>query len=167
MLMHESVPVVGVPDVYEVMMQGRVECCGSARSCTVRDVLAGGSPTTPSVGVTSFPPPFETSTVSMAMEDVVEIDPGNLSVSMAMGDVVEIDPGNLSVEWEIESSGTDYMSGGVVVKGRLKNHISFWREVINDKPEPLQTLGRLPNGLFDIRHKASLAQSGLHQRAGF
>ena len=115
MLMHESVPVVGVPDVCEVMMQGRVECCSSASSCTVRDVLAGGSPTTPSVGVTSFPPPFETSIISMVMEDVVEIDPGNLSVSMAMGDVVEIDPENLSVGWEIESSGTDYMSGGVVV----------------------------------------------------
>ena len=74
---------------------GRVECCGSASSCMVRDVLAGGSPTTPSVGVTSFPPPFETSTISMVMEDVVKIDPGNLSVW-----------------WEIESSGTDYMSGG-------------------------------------------------------
>ena len=30
-LMDESVPVVGVPDVCEVMMQGRVECCG--RQC--------------------------------------------------------------------------------------------------------------------------------------
>ena len=80
----------------------------------VRDVLAGGSPTTPSVGVTSFPPPFETSTISMVMEDVVKIDPGNLSVSIAMGDVVEI---NSDVWWEIESSGTDYMSGSVVVKG--------------------------------------------------
>ena len=90
MLMHESVPVVGVPGVCEVMMRGRgrVECCGSASSCMGRDVLAGGSPTTPSVGVTSFPPPFETSTISMVMEDVVKIDPGNLSVSMAMGDVV-------------------------------------------------------------------------------
>ena len=80
--------------------RGRVECCGSASSCMVRDVLAGGSPTTPSVGVTSFPPPFETSTISMMMEDVVKIDPGNLSVW-----------------WEIEPSGTDYMSGSVVVKG--------------------------------------------------
>ena len=49
MLMHESVPVVCVPDVCEVIMRGRgrVECCGSASSCMVRDVLAGGSPTTP------------------------------------------------------------------------------------------------------------------------
>ena len=33
----------------------------------------------------------------MVMEDVVKIDPGNLSVSMAMGDVVETDPGNLII----------------------------------------------------------------------
>ena len=100
MLMHESVPVVGVSDVCEVMMRGRVECCSSASSCMVRDVLAGGSPTTPSVGVISFPPLFETSTISMVMENVVEIDPGNFSVG-----------------WEIESSGTDCMYGSVFVKG--------------------------------------------------
>ena len=81
----------------------------------VRDVLAGGSPTTPSVGVTSFPSPFETSTISMVMEDVVKIDPGNLSVSMAMGDVVEIDPGNLSVWWEIDSFRRAYLSSALQV----------------------------------------------------
>ena len=136
---------------------------GSASSCTVRDVLAGGSPTTPSVGVTSFPPPFETLTVSMAMEDVVEIDPGNLRVSMAMGDVVEIDAGNLSVGWEIESSGTDYMSGGVVVKGRLKNHISFWREVIK---APATIISTIEGGyVLPLKSEPTAYMRGNHQSA--
>ena len=112
----------------------------------VRDVLAGGSPTTPSVGVTSFPPPFETSTISMVMEDVVKIDPGNLSVW-----------------WEIESSGTDYMSSSVVVKGLLKNHISFWREVIK---APVMIISTIEGGyVLPLKSEPTPHVHGNHQPA--
>ena len=43
--------------------------------------------------------------------------------------VEEISPGNLSVGWEIES-GWMYVPGSVVVKGRLKEHISFWKDTV-------------------------------------
>ena len=99
----------------------------------------------------------------MVMEDVVKIDPGNLSVSMAMGDVVEIDPGNLSVLWEIESSGTDYMSGSVVVKGRLKNHISFWREVIK---APATIISTIEGGyVLPLKSEPTPYVRGNHQSA--
>ena len=91
----------------------------------------------------------------MVMEDVVKIDPGNLSVSMAMGDVVEIDHGNLSVWWEIESS--------VVVKGRLKNHISFWREVIK---APATIISTIEGGyVLPLKSEPTPYVRGNHQSA--
>ena len=75
----------------------------------------------------------------------------------------EIDPGNLSVWWEIESSGTDYMSGSVVVKGRLKNHISFWREVIK---APATIISTIDGGyVLPLKSEPTPYVRGNHQSA--
>ena len=47
----------------------------------------------------------------------------------------EISPENLSGGWKIESGGTD-VPDHVVVKGRLKEHVSFWKDTIR-APAPL------------------------------
>ena len=44
-------------------------------------------------------------------------------------DVEEISQGNFSVGWEIES-GEMYVQGSVVVNGRLKEDVSFWKDTI-------------------------------------
>ena len=82
---------------------------------------------------------------------------------MAMGDVVEIDPGNLSVGWEKESSGTDCMSGSVVVKGRLKNYISFWRAVIK---APATIISTIEGGyVLPLKSEPTAYMRGNHQSA--
>jgi hypothetical protein len=63
-------------------------------------------------------------------EDTPEINPENVGSREVSEDTPEIIPENISVWWEVEVTEWDIMSSGVVVKGRLKKHISFWRDEI-------------------------------------
>ena len=61
--------------------------------------------------------------------------------SLVWEDVAEINPENLSVGWEIEARESDTLLGRVVVKGRLKEHISFWRDEIRAPSTIISILG--------------------------
>ena len=58
---------------------------------------------------------------------------------MVLEDVTEIPPGSLTAGWELEACKPDSM-GEVVVKGRLKKHISFWKEEIKAPAAILDTI---------------------------
>ena len=111
MLKHEAVPVNSVQDV-----------CVMQCSCNVNVSDSGGngevsgdeqSTNSPTPVVTSVPSSFVTSVPNMVLEDAAEIGPENVGM-----------------RWERKSSGTDSVSDVVAVKGRLKDCISFWKDVI-------------------------------------
>ena len=58
---------------------------------------------------------------------------------MVLEDVTEIPPGSLTARLELEACEPDSM-GEVVVKGRLKKHISFWKEEIKAPAAILDTI---------------------------
>ena len=71
--------------------------------------------------------------MSVALDSGAPVDP------MILEDVTEIPPGSLTAGWELEACELDSM-GEVVVKGRLKKHISFWKEEIKAPAAILDTI---------------------------
>ena len=67
-------------------------------------------------------------TVDGVMEVVATQLPVNTYTSHVL-DHMEISPENLSGGWEIESGGID-VPDHVAVRGRLKEHFSFWKDTI-------------------------------------
>ena len=49
-------------------------------------------------------------------------------------------PENVGMRWERESSATDSVSDVVAVKGRLKDCISFWKDVIRPPASIISTI---------------------------
>ena len=76
--------------------------------------------------------------VSMSVE-VNALHSGAPVDPMVLEDVTEIPPGSLTAGWELEACEPDSM-GEVVVKGRLKKHISFWKEEIKAPAAILDTI---------------------------
>ena len=97
-----------------------------------------------SVSVSSMPDEANCGHVSgvknTTVVDVTEVAAG-LSTHTGGGseDVVEISPENLSLGWEIESVGM-YGPCSVVVKGRLKEHVSFWKDTIRAPATIIDTI---------------------------
>ena len=123
MLKHEAVPVNSVQGV-----------CVMQCSCNVvRNVSDSGgngevsgdeqSTNSPTPVVTSVPSSFVTSVPNMVLEDAAEIGPENVGM-----------------RWERESSGTDSVSDVVALKGRLKDCISFWKDVIRPPASIISTI---------------------------
>ena len=101
-------------------------------SCNVNVSNSGGngevsgdeqSTNSPTPVVTSVPSSFVTSVPNMVLEDAAEIDPENAGM-----------------RWERESSGTDSVSDVVALKGRLKDCISFWKDVIRPPASIISTI---------------------------
>ena len=135
--LHECAVVDVVNDVCDVCIvpvksSVDVKCgdgrCEDGMQRDVRkEVLARKAPLTPSHGVSSVPVHFVTSDCGRVLEDAAMIAPESLTTM-----------------WEVESLKPDTLPEAVyeevIVKGRLKKHIPFWREKIKAPDTILSTI---------------------------
>ena len=105
-------------------------------------------------------------------EDTPEINPENVGSREVSEDTPEIIPENISVWWEVEVTEWDIMSSGVVVKGRLKKHISFWRDeikaptaIINVDTGYVLPLKSEPTPYFHANHHSANRHSSFVQES--
>ena len=86
-------------------------------------------------------------TAESAVLEVVDMPPDCVttvssltSPSQVVGDGEEILPENLSLGWEMEADEMDLGSDCVVVKGRLKEHVPFWKDTLRASATIISTI---------------------------